>query len=317
MPELLRSANIILTECICIRKSETLGILADGPHQSLASVFYNAALNQSKNIVMTVLETVPHDREAALSRLIAHFQQCDALLFLTGESFSHLPSRRKLSRAGVRIASLPGITEESIKRTFHGTIPSLAELTRKLADILTIATNASLTTAAGTDLSFSVKNRKGYADTGIIRNPGEFTNLPAGEAATAPAASSTEGRLVLNGSFPHIGILEHPVTVTVKGGRAVRITGGEEAVRIRKLLAKCGKEARTIAEIGIGTNPRAKFTGLTLEDEKVFGSVHIGFGNNLSFGGRNAAGCHYDAVLLNPTLILDGKVILKHGVFRV
>ncbi|MBN2415915.1 aminopeptidase [bacterium] len=309
--------NRILTECICIRKSETLGILADGPHRSLATVFYNAAVNHCKDIRLTVLETLPADRERTLAALVGHFQDCDALLLLTERSFSHLPSRRKLSRAGLRIASLPGITEESLKRTFHGPLPALSELTRKLADILTIASNGSLTTDSGTDLSFTVKNRKGYADIGVIRNPGEFTNLPAGEAAAAPAARSAEGKLVLDGSFPRIGILHNPVTVTVKEGRAVRIAGGSEAVRIRKMLTGCGREARIIAEIGIGTNPKAKFTGLTLEDEKVFGSVHIGFGNNLSFGGKNAADCHYDAVLLNPTLILDGKVILKHGVFRV
>lgn len=41
-----------------------------------------------------------------------------------------------------------------------------------------------------------------------------------------------------------------------------------------------------MAEFGIGTNYKAKLVGLILEDEKVFGTIHIAFGNNLSMGGR-------------------------------
>ena len=47
MPETLRSVNRILTECICIRKSETLGILADGPHGfGMAAEFDNETAKQ-------------------------------------------------------------------------------------------------------------------------------------------------------------------------------------------------------------------------------------------------------------------------------
>ena len=75
------------------------------------------------------------------------------------------------------------------------------------------------------------------------------------------------------------------------------------------------KENRIVAELGIGTNEKALLCGNTLEDEKVYGTVHIAFGTNTSFGGLNKADCHLDGIILKPTLYLDDKLIIKEGVF--
>ena len=47
------------------------------------------------------------------------------------------------------------------------------------------------------------------------------------------------------------------------------------------------------------------------------GSVHVALGNNISFGGKVNVGCHFDCVLLNPTLVIDGKKILENGELQV
>ena len=70
-------------------------------------------------------------------------------------------------------------------------------------------------------------------------------------------------------------------------------------------------------KIAIGTNPDAKITGCTLEDEKVLGTMHIGFGNNVSFGGKVVVKCHFDGVIQKPTLVIDGKTILEEGELQV
>ena len=70
-----------------------------------------------------------------------------------------------------------------------------------------------------------------------------------------------------------------------------------------------------VAELGIGTNEKALLCGNTLEDEKVYGTVHIAFGTNTSFGGKNKADCHMDGIILKPTLYLDGKKIIADGEF--
>ena len=64
-------------------------------------------------------------------------------------------------------------------------------------------------------------------------------------------------------------------------------------------------EARSLAELGIGLNSSFGLTGDTLLDEKVAGTLHLGFGNNLSFGGKNGVPYHADAVIKDADLYLD------------
>ena len=54
-------------------------------------------------------------------------------------------------------------------------------------------------------------------------------------------------------------------------------------------------------------------TGIMLDDEGVFGSVHIGIGSNITLGGNIKAAIHYDLLMWTATIELDGKVILEKG----
>ena len=76
------------------------------------------------------------------------------------------------------------------------------------------------------------------------------------------------------------------------------------------------RENGTIAELGIGTNECAKLCGIILEDEKIYGSVHVAFGTNTSFGGITKADCHLDGIVLAPTLYLDDECVIRDGIFQ-
>jgi leucyl aminopeptidase (aminopeptidase T) len=83
------------------------------------------------------------------------------------------------------------------------------------------------------------------------------------------------------------------------------------------MLDKAGKFGRAVAEFGIGTNYKAKITGHILEDEKVLGTVHIAFGNNLSMGGTIDVPIHIDGLIKKPTVLIDDVVIMDSGVLLV
>jgi leucyl aminopeptidase (aminopeptidase T) len=59
-----------------------------------------------------------------------------------------------------------------------------------------------------------------------------------------------------------------------------------------------GQHGRSLAELGIGTNPAATLTGNVLEDEKVIGTIHLAFGTSAGMGGVNIAGVHASATSL-------------------
>jgi leucyl aminopeptidase (aminopeptidase T) len=78
------------------------------------------------------------------------------------------------------------------------------------------------------------------------------------------------------------------------------------------LLDRSSK-GRNVAELGIGTNDRARLTGVTLEDDKIYGTVHVAFGSNDAFGGKVSAGVHLDAVVLRLDLYLDDQSVVGEG----
>ena len=163
----------------------------------------------------------------------------------------------------------------------------------------------------GTDLNVELGARAGIADDGDLRARGAFGNLPCGEAFIAPTGGA--GRVVVS-SIATFGIADEPVELLVHDGR---LSGARGAAgrRLEQALSAHGERGRNLAELGIGTNDRATLTGNVLEDEKLFGTVHVAFGASASFGGTVTVPVHIDAVVLSPTLTLDTTTVVDGGRF--
>ena len=98
----------------------------------------------------------------------------------------------------------------------------------------------------------------------------------------------------------------------------VRIEGGVEATQLRNLLESLEDEnAYVIAELGIGTNEATKLIGVSLEDEKMLGTVHVAIGRNTGLGGVNMSKIHLDFIITNPTFKVDGKLVIENGQLKV
>jgi len=50
-----------------------------------------------------------------------------------------------------------------------------------------------------------------------------------------------------------------------------------------------------------------------MTDEKVLGTVHIALGRNQMWGGNNAAPTHLDGVIRQPTVRIDGELLIDDG----
>ena len=74
-----------------------------------------------------------------------------------------------------------------------------------------------------------------------------------------------------------------------------------------------GERSRTIAELGIGTNPKARLQGNLVTDEKVAGTIHVAIGRNDFLGGETVAPVHIDCVVGEPTLRVDGELVAALG----
>ena len=313
MTGLEKAAMVAVKKCMYVRKGESVLIIIDEPERKIGRALFDAARKIGCEAMM--IEMIPRQAngEEPPKQIAEMMKKFDVLLVPTSKSLSHTRARRLASKAGVRVATLPGIQESTMIRALNADYRTIAARSKKTAKILTRGETARITTPSGTDITMSLKGREGKPDTGLVRTADDFSNLPAGEAYIAPVEGTGEGIFVVDGSMAGLGLLKNPVRITVNKGYAVEVKGGAPALKLKKLLDKAGQKARNLAELGIGTNDKARLCGSVLEDEKVMGTVHLALGDNKSMGGRVSVQSHLDGILLKPTLYIDNKVILKNG----
>jgi leucyl aminopeptidase (aminopeptidase T) len=236
----------------------------------------------------------------------------DVVLAPTIQSLSHTAARKAASEAGVRIATLPGVTEEMLARLMNGDLDEMRRRGWAIVNVMNGGSQVRITDANGSDLRFSIEGREGIVDAGELSAKGAFGNLPCGEGFIAPVEGTAEGMLVVDGSIAAIGLVESPVQLTVEGGHLVGATGNEGA-QLMELLTPHGPDGTNVAELGIGTNEEAILTGNILEDEKIFGTAHVAFGASAGIGGTVQVPVHLDVVVKEPTVEIDGEAILGGG----
>lgn len=318
MNPLKSAAEVAVRDCMAVKPNEKVLVITDEPLRKIGYALWEAAKRlEAEAIIAEIISRETHGEEppqpvGELMKLV------DVILIPTSKSLSHTDSRREASRKGVRIATLPGVTEGTMIRTLNADYGEIARKSKKIADIITRGSEVRITTASGTDVTLMINGRDGHADTGLNHNPGDFSNLPAGEGYVAPLEGKSEGVIVIDGSMAGIGKLDDEViNIVVKEGFAVEITGGAAADKLLSIMKPVGHLAFNLAELGIGTNDKAIITGNVLEDEKVIGTVHIAFGDNKSMGGTVRVASHLDGVITEPTVYVDGELMMKDGKFLI
>ena len=230
----------------------------------------------------------------------------DVVIALSYYSTSHTRFRDFLNRiCGTRYASMPLFDEAMLSGPMKVDWKKMEERTKKVAVRINKCEKIIVESENGTDITLSKKNRDAHMDTGMITKKGQFSNLPAGEVYLAPVEGTAEGTLVLE--WAPTRKLKHPVTLHVRQGMVERVEGKERYVTFLEKKFSEQKENRNIAELGIGTNDRARRPDNILESEKIFGTIHIALGDNSSFGGRVRTPFHQDFVFFKPSLSLVFK----------
>jgi len=283
----------------------------------LADTLVKAAATRTSDVRRQEFAPLSRDGEEPPPSVAAAMREAQAIALLTRFSLSHTHARLEATRQGARVASLPAITPELFARTIPVDYARLTGTTDALVAALTAAEHCRVRAPGGTDLELSLRGRTALCDDGALRAPGAFGNLPAGEAYMAPVEDSGEGTIVFDGSLGTWGLLEEPLTIEIAEGRAVAASGGGAAEWLLATLDAGGANGRTIAELGIGTNPCATISGRILEDEKAQGTVHVAFGTNTSMGGINQAAVHIDGLVRAAAVELDGRLVLCDGQLHV
>ena len=234
------------------------------------------------------------------------------------------PFRIKLTdlemTSGARVGHGPGITKEMMTEgPMNVDYRELQNIAFSFMEILHGVEKFHITTEKGTDLEIYLDGRE--FETDVLIEKGSMGNLPAGEVWAAPVETKASGILVVDGTIGgNIGHVKSELTVEIRDGRVVSMRSMDaELLKDVDRLLSIDEYAKTIGELGIGLNKKARLTGNMLEDEKAARTAHLAFGNNLDMpGGQNPSDMHLDMLFKEPTMeitYLDGskRVVMVDG----
>jgi aminopeptidase len=314
--ELHSAALIAVRDCMGVRVNESVLVVTDGPMRKLGYALRQAAEELGAEVFLVEVMPRKTNGEEPPGPVAQMMGRVDVVLCPTSRSLTHTDARRAASAQGVRVATLPGVTEDIMVRCMNADYNRIAARTSALCERLNRTSVVRVKAPAGTDIVMPVEGRHAHASSGIFREKGQWGNLPTGEAYLAPLEGRSHGVVVVDGSMAGIGMVRQPIRIIVEDGYATDVSGGEEARRLVELFEPHGRDARTVAEFGIGTNDKAMLTGAIIEDEKVMGTIHVAFGDNKSMGGTVRVASHLDGLIRRPTVWFDDDKVMEDGKIR-
>ncbi|MHB8158352.1 MAG: aminopeptidase [Desulfocucumaceae bacterium] len=312
--ELLKNARRPLE--LNARPGQELLIVSDSQteravYEAFAAAAYDMGL-EPNIMIMTARQMHGHEP----TKTVAHaMKNTDVLIAAASTALTHTDAVRAALMAGVTYISMPGISVDLLtKGGATADYDEVGRITHNIAEVLRKSQKSvRITTEKGTDLTMSVTGRPILELAGVYKQ-GAIACFPDGEVACAPVEGTCEGRLVVDLHMHSVGHIKKDIVLTVEKGRVVKIEGGDQAEQLKEIWMTSGDEnSGNIAELALGTNPQSRLTGHVSEIKKKLGLVHIGIGDNRSLGGTVFSKTHMDAVIKNPTVIVDDTVVFENG----
>lgn len=332
----IQSAQNALQCVFEAKEGERIVIFCDDTRVQVGEAFREGAENLHLDTKFVVLKTDPFvfrkEIPAELNKYLTTKRPEIYINLLRGIR-EETPFRIKLVHFEVndgktRLGHCPGVTIDMLT---EGALALTSEehlqmqsFARILMDKLRLAVKVEISTPEGTKLTLSVKQRSFITDTMLNWEQLKWLNLPTGEVYVAPVEDSLEGKLVCDAAIGGIGLLKAPVTLKVKGGKVDAVTSDNaEVLKHVQDSLHTDDMAKVVGEFAFAINPKARFVEEFLETEKVWGTVHIAFGDNSDFpGGKNNSVNHMDFMMSNPTVRVtmeSGSVftVLVNGEFQI
>jgi len=230
------------------------------------------------------------------------------------------PTSKRAKESGVTLTKFKNVLLSALDIDYE----ELAKRGRSIVEAVSDSESVHLTSIKGTDVEFQVRGRKWIFDDGIISEEdiqmGDVgLNLPCGEVFVCPIETSGDGTVFFDVPTNFWGHRISGVKLKFKGGKVVDFDAEFGKGDFKGVLDSATGDKDRIAEFAIGLNPKAQFINDILVDEKVLGTVHIAIGDNKgpAYGGKNNSSIHWDMIMTRPTVIVDGKTLMKNGKLKI
>ncbi len=324
----IKEAKLAIDHCYSVKKGENVAILTDQDHMVEAKALASVAGQVGANVVL--LDASAYVQAGMLiagipeppTHISSLMEKTQVFIIKTdmdfAHRFAHTESARIIERNKGRIASVEedmgtwGIDYDYLLET--------KERTAKLGAVTGKADKIRVTSAKGTDVTFSIKNRPALV---IVpqRAPGDVMSpLPLwGEVAHSIIEDTGNGTVVADGIANAVANngLKEPIKYKVKDGRAFDYQGGDEAKRWEAIIKSADENANILCEFAVGTGRRERWN--TVSEKGALGTMHLALGENAGPypGGKSHSKVHLDVTIRFPTIEADGRTIVEKGVITL
>lgn len=327
---LIKGARLVVERCFSVQAGDSVLIICDDDHQREAQALAGVAYSLGAYPVMA---DISHHVSSALASmavpmepsktLAAAMKASDVIIITTNlewaNRFAHVNPVAESVALGAKIGSVEeGMADWDLTVEDIDLIVGRAE---RIMEAMEGAEWVRVTNPAGTDVRVHLKDRLPLKVV-PIKGAGEMMGpVPLwGEVAYAAVEDRTEGVIMVDGIMLGVGVygsLKNHIRWDIEKGRAVSITGEDEAGRLRDVVAGSDENANVVAEFAIGTSHK-EILGSPSE-KGMLGTVHFALGDNSHCypGGQSCSGLHLDGSIRDVTVEVDGRTIIKDGVLLV
>jgi leucyl aminopeptidase (aminopeptidase T) len=316
-----RGAKRVIEKCAGVEPEETVVVVGDwdtvanGGVERLAS----AAEATGANVSVVVMPPRDHDHNEPTAPVAASLMEADVAILALSQSIAHSRAGKRARDEGARWLSLVKYEpRDLVVDSLFGDYEAALPRAEKMTELLTAASEATITTPQGTDVSFSLDGREAALAQPFLREPGAVGSPEAMESTISPVRGTASGTIVIDWVIPDLGIgkVEENVVFEVEDGRVVSVSGGNAANVIESAWEGYDDPAvYNVAQLAVGMNPYIdSYDGRFIAAHCRYGSMHVGIGTSEGYlSGDVTAGVHFDGAMSEPTLALDGETVLEDG----
>src|SRR6266545_3703128 len=156
--DLARAATAAV-DCMGVGATDDVLVLCNEAGRDIADALASAAEGRAERVrlVSYPLQTRHGEEPPAVVR--EAMSGATVILAATTFSLSHTRARLEASGRGARIATMPGLSAQIFARTLPVDYAQLRRTGTRIADALSAASSARVTSAAGTDIVLSLDGR--------------------------------------------------------------------------------------------------------------------------------------------------------------
>jgi aminopeptidase len=226
----MRGARNAVGTCLGIKACERVALIADQASAGVAASLEAALAEYQAQIDAVLIEAVAErPMRSAPQPILDALEHADAGILCVQPQEGELPARMAIvglvERRRIRYAHMVGVTPEIMREGLEADYRLVDRLSQQLCERMRTASRLTVKTPAGTDFIATFDPSLIWVKTSGLINPRYWSNLPAGEVFTTPAA--VDGTFVCDGTAGDYfngkyGSLEAtPLTLEIREGRLV------------------------------------------------------------------------------------------------